>query len=659
MSCDHFQQSSISRQSAAAQSITVSYLRLCQRDNNTSKMNANSIAQEISSRYIGEIDNGSPHGQNVDKYLRPSVLRLTEKVLIHGKESELSRRCKARMEAFLQGCALAVPDDGCDRTKTQETASDITVKDGLSGFNNRSPNSLGPRMVYPQFRNSELTLRLELYLRCLNRVNSEKIECVVHLESPKTVRARATSLVRAFVATVGCVRSMSPNLTRLLQVLTMELLAVETISDGLAKVIRREYECLSVFNPHQHFFSNLTLSNCPHTGVVSEYQHQISFASLAFLSSPEDSAENRLSPLIISYIKYLQSNWKDLVENSVLERMLITVLDQKMRNIFKTVEFVSIGHLLDVCNGYSNALQHIELPPDIGGFDPDSDIYSICSSSKVVKQAIRDLQREVITVNGHALPPVTSRKELVQLLSQILNSRSLFKNGKNGKHKFDRVHKAQSCPSFETIPSKDLDSEGFISSGNEGDTDGSHNGRVPKNGKDKAKKRISRRQSFHLSTIDMMTRRLLIASSRTGIGGDAYLIVRDLFGGDDVEVVPSKENVLYGRAARRSSIEIIVRLASVTIKCHGSYDVFPSSMVGDCEPLIQLHTTTTETIRLQEVRASDSDEAISKIDYDDSSDEDVASKLVLQEQQTDRTGWRTLSIRPALYEKVEEWNTPS
>jgi hypothetical protein len=33
--------------------------------------------------------------------------------------------------------------------------------------------------------------------------------------------------------------------------------------------------------------------------------------------------------------------------------------------------------------------------------------------------------------------------------------------------------------------------------------------------------------------------------------------------------------------------------------------------------------------------------------------------MVLQERKTDKTGWRTLSIRPALYERVEVWNTPS
>ena len=132
--------------------------------------------------------------------------------------------------------------------------------------------------------------------------------------------------------------------------------------------------------------------------------------------------------------------------------------------------------------------------------------------------------------------------------------------------------------------------------------------------------------------VDLMTRRLLIASSRTGMGGDAFFIVRDLFGGDDVEVVPSRAATAHGQP-RVGTIEIVVRLASVTIKCHGSLDVYPKSRIGDCEPLIQLHTTTAEIISLQEVRASDSERGEGKIDAYSSEEDgnDEGSKMVLQE----------------------------
>ena len=131
---------------------------------------------------------------------------------------------------------------------------------------------------------------------------------------------------------------------------------------------------------------------------------------------------------------------------------------------------------------------------------------------------------------------------------------------------------------------------------------------------------------------------------------------RDLFGGEDVEVVPSTStgSSIHGPVLRSGTIDIQVRLASVTIKCHASFDVYPKTLVRECEPLIQLHTTTTETIGLREVRSGDSSD-------DAASDSSSPGKkmMVVQEVQTPKTGWRSVSIRPALYERVEVWNTPS
>lgn len=112
---------------------------------------------------------------------------------------------------------------------------------------------------------------------------------------------------------------------------------------------------------------------------------------------------------------------------------------------------------------------------------------------------------------------------------------------------------------------------------------------------------------------------------------------------------------------RPGTIDILVRLASVTIKCHQSFDIYPKSLVGEVEPLIQFHATTTESISLQEVRAVDSTEG--KATPDDRSasgnEREASSLMVVQEQKTDRTGYRVISIRPAMYEKIETWNTPS
>ena len=143
---------------------------------------------------------------------------------------------------------------------------------------------------------------------------------------------------------------------------------------------------------------------------------------------------------------------------------------------------------------------------------------------------------------------------------------------------------------------------------------------------------------------------------------------KDLFGGEDVEVVPTSTVAFRDRMVHPGTIDILVRLASVTIKCHQSFDIYRKSLIGETEPLIQFHTTTTESISLQEVRVDENDSngeeytpddrTITSIDGE-TEQQQLSSLMVVKEQQTDRTGWRVISIRPAMYEKIETWNTPS
>jgi hypothetical protein len=717
--------------------------------------NAKLLAQDAASWYLSHLDPYTPHSENIKKFLRCPLLAVTLNALhssrldpaggatttqeeqeeeekkssngnttsgdwreyLQGQQlwteqgqetyDKLSRRTKARIEAFLTGCALAV-DSECVLTTTSpspvaspiklalrrskkpptsfpaRTTSDVDLQDGLAYENKDgtpdsstgtdapkssstlptsligqiSQSSSGPVIEHPQIPEEELVIRLELYIRSLYRVRTLQEECVVAMEPPRAIKARARYITSASIATAGCVRSMRPVLTQLLNFLTKELLAVETLSEPLAKVIRK---------------------------IVSEYEHNTSFASLAFLSSPEVSADSRLTPLITKYLKYLQCEWEGLVQECELERMLSRTLDAPMRTIFKTIEFRSIGHLLEVCQEYRQKLHNIELGPQ--KVSDGQDVNALCNSPIALRQAIRDLQREIITVNGHVLAPVTSRKELIHLLSQTLNSRALTAEPKkmNHRQKLHSYRRTESCPgkmsresgtpSESSIPAAAQPTPGspmpmpmqrqgseledsMVFSTSECDSSEQENeeSEIP------SKKR-GKRQRFQLSTIDLLTRRLLIAASRTGMGGDAYFVVRDLFGGEDVAVVPSTSLPTMGRMVRPGTIDILVRLSSVTIKCHASFDVYPTALVGECEPLIQFHTTTTEIISLQEVRSGDSsDNGTADDGSSESSSEDPPKRpvMVVQERQTPKTGWRTISIRPALYEKVEEvWNATS
>jgi hypothetical protein len=301
----------------------------------------------------------------------------------------------------------------------------------------------------------------------------------------------------------------------------MEMLAVECVAEEITKVIHR---------------------------VAAEYEHGSSFASLAFLSTPETNADSLLTPLILKYLKYLQADWERLVRECELERMLARAVDPTMRKNFKTIEFQSIGHLLEVCHLYRTQLQNIELPPNVCAIAEN--INTLCNNNDAVRQALRDLRREVITVNGHVLPPVTSRKELISLLTQTLNSRTLT----SAPPKKKRTTRQKKAGTRKPISAKIQDEAEFssdyasspekyrrpgeipvspltantisdVSGPESADCDSSSAFDSSSEHKPPTAAARKRRSKFHLSTIDVLTRRLLIAASRTGNGGDAYFFV--------------------------------------------------------------------------------------------------------------------------------------
>ena len=638
---------------------------------------ARSLAQEVVSWYLHHLDPLDPHALNVEHNLRDPVISLTVSILQHhqldiksnkkkngaagqGNGSapavadwkeylrldentsleelfrsekilkqveKLGPRQKVRMEAFLRGVSLAVESETqsapIKRQHSNDSGDGLSLVQGLvglSGLNGRGESPKYQTSVakkspvrstsafhgrkHPQIAETELVTRIELYLRSLHRSLALQRDCVVAQESARSVKARVHSVVDAFIATVGTVQHVSPVLTRLLTALTQELLAVGTLSESLDRLIRN---------------------------IVSSYVHTTSFASLAFLSSPEVSAEQRLVPAITKYVSYLQKNWVQLEAECDIEHMLETCLNQDMRHTFKTAEFQSIGHLLEVCQSFRDDLQTVILPQDKGD-DKESD------DSGDVSQALKDLTREVIAVNGSTLPHVSSRSDLVQLLTSSLSTRPFFDATLRRRRKKNKPKRSkrslQQRRGYSSTEEEATETDTNFTSGNEGDLSSSEYSSVNEVSMPKP-----RHGKFKVSTVDLLTRRLLVAASRTGTGGDAYFVVRDLFGGEDVEVVPSQQ---MQQPPRPPTVDLIVRLASVTIKSYSSFDIFPKSLVGDCEPLIQIHTTVTETIALQEVRTGDQGE------------------LMLQERASEKQQRkRTLSVRPALYEKSPVWHAPS
>jgi hypothetical protein len=101
----------------------------------------------------------------------------------------------------------------------------------IQGAVSRSKSTI----FYPQIRSGELVLRLEIYLRSIIRSK----QSLYAWESTKILKARTASIVRAFVATVSCVKSMRPTLTSLLQAASQEILCVEKLSEQVGTLIRR------------------------------------------------------------------------------------------------------------------------------------------------------------------------------------------------------------------------------------------------------------------------------------------------------------------------------------------------------------------------------------------------------------------------------------
>jgi hypothetical protein len=247
------------------------------------------------------------------------------------------------------------------------------------------------------------------------------------------------------------------------------------------------------------------------SGLASEYEHKVSFASLAFLSSPDNSAGTHLVPLLTKYFEYLQNDWESLVSKCELERLLKAVLDDDLRRHFKTAVFHSVGHILDECRRERASLDNIALPPPwkegvfgmVGGGDTNVDaewaMKQYISDPALVKQALRDLRREVITVNGHILPQAHSHMELAEHLGRILHSNQLELSSS------PRISKKKSRRRGSIYASDfGLELEGDLSGG---ESDASLASKVD------------------VGLVDALTIRLLVAASRTGAGGDAYFIV--------------------------------------------------------------------------------------------------------------------------------------
>jgi hypothetical protein len=237
---------------------------------------------------------------------KPNNASHLESSTLGNTRNDISERSIARMQACLDGCVIALPEVDKSNTSvntkrlsqshdssseemnsnspypkkgvTKDPSHDFYLASALSGFSlddsaTTSSVSKGSKKRFPQMSTVALVTRLTLYFRTLKRVQEvqksiargEHVftsdgECVLAMESPSVLQCHISLLVQSFVATTGCVSSMRTILTNLLSSLTMQLLAVSTLSESIKTSIR---------------------------DMVLAYEHLTCFASLAFLSTPK------------------------------------------------------------------------------------------------------------------------------------------------------------------------------------------------------------------------------------------------------------------------------------------------------------------------------------------------------------------------------------
>ena len=157
---------------------------------------------------------------------------------------------------------------------------------------------------------------------------------------------------------------------------------------------------------------------------------------------------------------------------------------------------------------------------------------------------------------------------------------------------------------------------------------------IDEDGNPKTRRMTRANSKFDIQTIDELIRRVLIASSCTTSGGDAYFVVRDLFGGEGISVIPSLESGSSG------GIQINVKVSRIEIICNNRFDIYDTKTFEEAEergePLIQLKSKMKEVLQLECVRSG------------------VENVVVLREKKklgNEKARGRTLTIKPAKYTK--------
>ncbi|GMI15914.1 hypothetical protein TrVE_jg8850 [Triparma verrucosa] len=471
--------------------------------------------------------------------------------------------------------------------------------------------------VYPQITPDDLKSRLEVYFLRLygcNHITANLLDGkVLKKIQSSVVKVAVKGVVKSFLATVSATTSPTLLLHSHIVAMCREALAVVEISREIETVVK-----YTIARIEADLDGNQTSTEDKSGGSSQgEGEEKLPSQIKSFLKSPKiadkflrvenmfaskfDDAEvvsKCMSGHLKSLLEYLSEadNSTQLVMSSYGERMLSRGIEPSLRNEFKDGDFESETALKSAYEKFHKQFKSIRLPPSDNFMcvnlvkhlseEKEKAKGSAKYSEQSMMQALKDLKRERIFVNGREVVDrkVTSKRELVKVLTEAIE-----KGVVNPKP--DKKATSNNLLDESLLASESDYSTGF-SSAPDNDTSNKESGDSDcrRRRGDPNEKVIARPRKFDTSKLTEIVSRILLASSRTGSGGDTLLFLNDLFGGDEVVLRPSSNENM------QAAIEIDVYAGRVDIVCKAFYTVY---LREDLEaPMLYLRGKMVERIPL-------------------------------------------------------------
>ena len=268
----------------------------------------------------------------------------------------------------------------------------------------------------------------------------------------------------------------------------------------------------------------------------------VSFWNPGSIGVPEIRPSPELAVMVVSHLKnlhdHVSSGEREILQGCRVERMLQRGLDEGVRRKLKELEPETAEEMEAAVRECKEGLENIKLPATL-------------SSEVDVKQALKDLHRERIIVNG----------------VEVGGGDGDGNGNGNGS-----ARDVEKCV-------RDALEKGFVAEG----------------GSEKTAKKTNEAETLS----DSIVQRVMISACRTLSGGDMQHVMSDLFLCPGVLMKPASPSLLP------PSVSITVKLGRVDVSCRMHAEIVDVTMMDsgvDAPTLAYLQGTTTESIGIQVLR---------------------------------------------------------